>query len=1011
MERKNHLLFEKSLQSFIDCDKNSKIELSSEHVKYLETSLKWTIGQEGKLYFNTKIPYKPFSGSLTDQKRDSFVVWLYNEIPTKGKLVFEFEKEGIMQCEFDFFLEFEGWRCAWVDFERDMKGKPVSGMDKLTIKATEDRVGKNLYFSQMILATPLDTRHHTRTEQTPFVNLEADEKGNSHWMSLYTFNEAKRAFKPLKNVSQEQKEQVDLIEQRFWDYLYSKKEPLAFMPLESSYKRYEMSVQADGTIKGRSVDYKNALAVLEAFGKAEYEAKFKTIDAVEYMTTLYEIALFYNKTHDQAQKMDAKKMYMNMFVHLYNQGFASGSSAGTLHHLGYDMKPYPQAVYLMKDVLKEEGWGEKAEQVIGWFSGVGRIFYENLKADGVNMDVLNTMTEGMLASILIIENKSLKAELLEYYTKWLAFSCSPKSGLAGPFKYDGLGYHHGNFYPAYTRDGLEGLIPIIYLLRGTKFRLPEKQHALIKKAVMNFRLFSNREHFLMSVSGRHPKGTEKFSSLAFKQMALSGTPDGKKEIDEALAAAYMRLTDNKEDQTIKAFMTKGIEEEKAPVGNWALNYAALSLHRRADWLVGVRGHSRYLWGNETYEANNLYGRYITYGQIEIINKPVKEIKKENKVVDVDRSFHQEGWDWNCFPGTTTIHLPIDDLKSDVRNVDTFSGFEEMLISDETYVGALDLEGQNGMFAMKLHEHPKYNGSHHARKSVFMFEDRIVCLGSNIENNDAIHQTQTTLFQNYLLDTQEPIYINSSEQITGLSYSQTLQGKESKYLLDNENNGYLLPKGQKITITRLNQVSKDQNKGIPTSGNFTKAVIEHGNAPKNEAYEYMIAVNTTLEALQKLHCRQQSSKSIYTVLQKDRLAHIVKDHRTNSIGYALFEPNQALLKGDLISIDTPAMVMTKEKEGQLILSIVDPDLRLYEGIDKTQYDQEGVQKEVSIYSRPWMNNPSKEHTLKVEVVGTWKLSKERVGCRVLSYNNRSTLLVFDMKEGCKIEVILEKLIFS
>lgn len=1006
-EENNLLIFEHEIPSFIRGGNGDVVELSGEHVKFTEKSLKWNVGEEGKLYIDTPIPYKVFSGSLTDQKRESFVVWLYNEIPSNEKLVFSFEKDGIRQCGFDFYMDFKGWRTAWVEFDRDMEGQPVEGMDRLTIQAPASLIGKNLYFSQIILSTPLDARHQTRTEQTPFVNLEADKKANSHWMSLYAFQQAMDHYQREGGLNPGLIAEAALVEQRFWEYLRDKKKPLSFEALKADYDSYEIQVVGD-TIKGRSVDYKNSLAVLDEFGRDKYIQKFRSVDAVKYMTTMYEMSIFcqHLSSNNESQKKEIQQMYLNMFWHLYDQGFARGSSAGTVHHLGYDMRPYPQSVYLMKDVLKEHGWGKEAEEVIGWYSGLGKIFYEGLEADGVNMDVLNTMTEGMLASILIMEDTGKRAELLQKYTDWLTFACSPKPGLKGPFKYDGTGYHHGNFYPAYTRDGMKGLAPIIYLLRGTSYRLPEKQHELVKTALLNFRLFSNREFFLIGASARHPRGTEKFPALAYGQMALAGSPDGKQKIDQELAAAYMRLTDNKEDKLYQQFKQAGIQEEKSPNGNWSMNYASMSLHRRDDWLVGVKGYNKYLWGNETYRANNLYGRYMSYGQIEIMNGFAKEIKEERKVVDMDRSYHQAGWDWNSWPGTTTIRLPMDELKSDVKNLDTFSGVEEMLISDESYAGAVDLEGRNGMYAMKLHEHPKYNGSHRARKSVFLFDNRVIALGSDIENNDQVNHTQTTLFQNYLLDTEEPIYVNSETAIKGLGYKEQLNGEQNNYLLDNEKIGYLVPKGQRITITRETQESRDQNKGTPTKGDFAKAVIEHGTSPKGEGYEYMIAVNTTLEQLKELQKQQQSEMPVYQVLQKDSNAHIVKDRETGITGYALFEGKEDINKGLIAGIDTPALVMTREFKNQVVMSVADPDLRLYEGIDESQYDENGVQKEVSIYSREWMNEPSKMHTLHVTLHGSWNLKGEYSNCRIVSKDGKSTVLAFDTKDGAKIEIILE-----
>ena len=89
-----------------------------------------------------------------------------------------------------------------------------------------------------------------------------------------------------------------------------------------------------------------------------------------------------------------------------------------------------------------------------------------------------------------------------------------------------------------------------------------------------------------------------------------------------------------------------------------------------------------------------------------------------------------------------------------KNVDNMSGFEEMLLSDESFSGGISIRGKNGAFGMKLHEHDKYNGSLRARKSVFFFDNRIVALGSNIASA-LPEETHTTLFQVFLEDKRMP----------------------------------------------------------------------------------------------------------------------------------------------------------------------------------------------------------------------------------------------------------------
>lgn len=133
--------------------------------------------------------------------------------------------------------------------------------------------------------------------------------------------------------------------------------------------------------------------------------------------------------------------------------------------------------------------------------------------------------------------------MLKQFTDWLTYACSDQPGLYGPFKEDGSGFHHAMFYPAYTKTGLIGLTPVIYLLRGTSYRLPEEQHQIVKDAVLMTRLYSNQLDYLVSVAGRHPTGKQKASADPLMWMALAGSPDGTETIDREVGAAYLRVAD------------------------------------------------------------------------------------------------------------------------------------------------------------------------------------------------------------------------------------------------------------------------------------------------------------------------------------------------------------------------------------------------------------------------------------------------------------------------------------
>ena len=78
-----------------------------------------------------------------------------------------------------------------------------------------------------------------------------------------------------------------------------------------------------------------------------------------------------------------------------------------------------------------------------------------------------------------------------------------------------------------------------------------------------------------------------------ERMALMGTPDGKEPVDREIAAAYLRLAPEAADK--EPYRRLGIKPEPEPNGTFVMPYAALLSHRRDDWLVCIKGQSKYVW--------------------------------------------------------------------------------------------------------------------------------------------------------------------------------------------------------------------------------------------------------------------------------------------------------------------------------------------------------------------------------------------------------------------------------
>lgn len=946
--------FENEIPKNVEASVKDSISITKEKYKDGESSLKWRFKRGETLSILGDVGYTIFKTGEQEKARSSYSMWIYNENPIDDELLVQFKKDGVVKSWFPIKMNFKGWRTMWVQYDRDMKGEPVEGMDEITFVAPNE--SGEILIDQIIPSVLIDPRHNARDEQVDFINLEADTAANAHWMALYkNYNQIDKNEKKIV-LNKSEIEGIKKVEKRYREKLLKKIQvtPELITEKEEEFSEY----------KKINLEFIQRLVIYKDL-KPEEKEKIKYIATKEFGIYLRELAYMYNSTENKQEKERIAKLFNESLEYMYDQGWTKGSAQGTIHHLGYQMREIYDAIFLMKEPLIKLGTVDKAKEMVTWYSAMGMIYTPKELLKGVNIDVLNTMLPGMLTAILLNESEEKETKELYQLQSYLMNSIKYSPGVLGGFKYDGTLFHHMQNYPAYAKGAFEGLVPIIYYLNGTPYAVTGEQYKIVKDAVLTTRLYSNKYNYLLSLTGRHPNGKFKIDAEGFRLMALSGEGG----IDKELAEAYLRL--DPQGKSAEKFRNMGLKEEIPPKGSWTMNMGSLQLHRRGEWLAGVKGYSRYLVGNETYIKNNLYGRYMSYGAFQILEGSLKE-----------SGYVQEGWDWKHFPGTTAINVPFEKLKSNISQVDTKSGVEEMLLSDETYSGGNSLNG-NGMFAMKLHEHPKYNGTHRARKSVFFFNNKAILLGSGIENNDSENETHTTLFQNYLGQNLKNSYIQNEDII-----------------IDSQNNLYKVIEGD-IVLKKEKQESRDQNSGERTENNYELAYINHGKAPENGKYHYSILIKGTKEEQEKY---KENSK--YEVLNQDNNSHIVKDLKSNMTGYALFESGKVQNNRFIESVDTPSMIILQEKDRELQMSFVDPDLRLYEGKDEEQYDENGVMIERSIYSRPWIGNVGKEHTTLVVLKGRY--TSENSSKVKSEIDGEFTKLSITSKNGEPVKIILKKI---
>ena len=441
------------------------------------------------------------------------------------------------------------------------------------------------------------------------------------------------------------------------------------------------------------------------------------------------------------------------------------------------------------------------------------------------------------------------------------------------------------------------------------------------------RLYANRFDLPLSLKGRSPFWPGyglilPYGVKALDTLARLGSPDGKEPIDREVAAAYLRLAPEAAGK--EPYLSLGVKAEPEPNGTFVMPYAALLAHRRDDWLVCVRGQSRYCWGSERQARRNCYAPFMSFGALEILagGKPVtcqgKRDGRSRLGLGAFRGDHRP---------STPAERTGEGLAREQRG-DTLA---------RNLCGRALAPGPSGHF----HHGDEPDGSRRtARSSRARGAGSSATTGSSAWAPASLatwhsYPTQTTLCQQSLRNT-DPKEIRST----------SVDGADPQGLPRGANTGpgqaplvFRCPADRLLRARRpecrdrgKHQKSRDVNDWADTEGDFLIAWIDHGKAPKDAGYEYLVVVRATPEAMQKIVAQPP-----YRVLQRDDAAHIVWNTSGRRWGCAFFTPQKeishAVAKETLSvkAVDRPCLVMTHAaQDGQLDVSVADPDLNLQPG---------------------------------------------------------------------------------
>ncbi|MCD0468795.1 polysaccharide lyase family 8 super-sandwich domain-containing protein [Flavobacterium sp. JAS] len=773
--------------------------------------------------------------------------------------------------------------------------------------------------------------------------------------------------------------------------------------IETIYQRYSDSYL--GTTEPTTTALNSAIASYNALGitvngyNITSTVNVTSYDQVSFLKTFAQ----YLKFHPE----DTNNIYTKALntVWLVSDRVCKGTLPIDLNQYSY--RNFAQPAILIPSIKDNSYVKSLFENVLYQQNDFDHIWESNY-VGGINIDHVGNSGVVTMAYVKWIDSADERFRYMTAFKRMMDNFTTYTPGTYDGMKPDGSGFHHWASYPSYTYD-FSYAANIIYDLKGTSFEVSTAGYLRYRDALMSQLMFTNdaTTRFL-TMTGRKPEEVATtISRYDFRNMAVAGGSIlGTGKSDPVMATFYNRVwgpTNNYTSQFDNSTVAPFNE------GYFQFNHSMAGIYRKNGWLAICKGFNDNMFGTETYADANRFGRYQSYGAVNIVY-PGDAL--------TGNGYDVTTWNWNYTPGTTVIRLPWDKLHAEKTSIDErqqkkFVGSLSFINKNSNYLKAI--HGTYGMFAMDFQEAQgrawgpntysavdNHNPTFIFKKSVFTFDNMLICLGSNIGNNDATNNTLTTLYQRKATTGKEDVNVDSN-LLQGSSYDNSYADTNNHWIVDNFSTGfYVLAGSGTIKLTRADQQTPQHNIPIASQnissnpiGNYAIGYIDHGTAPSNKGYEYVCIPQATSTDMTNLDSQITAGNKPYTVHRKDNSAHIVEYKPTptsNSIfGYAFFEALSGIdNSGQLTGADYPCLVMSQYDSTQknLKIAVNNPNL----GFAYREY------------------TPSVSKQINITIKGTnWQISQPNANASITGTANGQTTITFTTVDGLPVEISLSRVL--
>lgn len=613
---------------------------------------------------------------------------------------------------------------------------------------------------------------------------------------------------------------------------------------------------------------------------------------------------------------DAKAKLVLFTEYLISEGLAEGGRIVLQTNSYTNPRIFPvgflEALPHYTPVLRAE-----VLKMLKWANEYSVIYGANF-IEGYSVDYLKLRTAFLFELALLDPDANVTVRDLKMVKRFMERNTVPSPGGRDGVKPDGVGYHHGSQHTSYM-GAWATWIGLAELLKGTAYKIDLVAYKRMSMALKYLLMGSSKGIlFAHAESGRNPFPAALPVSLTdFEKFVEIGGDIQHLPADPEMGAIYNDVTGTNK-YSVPAIATAGFHQ---------YNYGALGILRKNKWTAVMRGFTSKIFGAEIYKNENRYGRYQSYGSLELLY--------DGALAATGYILSGKGWDWNVMPGTTTVHFPA--FSGLQPSKDTAMEFQNL-----NFAGSLSL-GADGIFGFNFAE--MANGNYlpsrlRFKKTVFAFDSILVCLGSNINAIDGRGNVATNLFQGINKTVNPAIYVNSATAVTA-DYDQTLDTQLAGiWLVNGQSTGYYVARGNgTVRVFRGSQSTPKEtvmDQTLPNSFETalaSKAWINHGLNPVERAYQFVVVPGTTPQAMQAL-ATQIETNTIYQVLKQSDTMHVVKYFPNSLTSYAFYKASNSVNVGFVKSVSDVSLLGIKENGDTLTVTMNSPDMNVKK---ETAYD--------------------------------------------------------------------------